>query len=174
MVCSAVMQWWRWHPKPFHNTLLYYKVLSFVMVEMAPNPLQNHYMIVYCTQLTYTLLSYTIMYYTTVYYTMLAVLWYALLWCNGGDGIPIPSTTLCCTKMYYLCNGGDGTQSLTRSLYDTISYSSDIYHTILSYTILYYMTLHYTILWWLYYGMLCCDAMVEIASQSLPLRSAVL
>ena len=41
MVRSVVMQWWRWHPNPFHSTLLYYKVLCFVMVEMTPNPSQE-------------------------------------------------------------------------------------------------------------------------------------
>ena len=89
MVCSDVMQRWRWHPNPFHSTLLYYKVLSFVMVEMAPNPLQengggvpSHYIILSYTQLTCAILHHHILYCTILYYSMLccAIVWHALLW----------------------------------------------------------------------------------------------
>ena len=54
------------------------------------------------------------------------------------------------------------------------------YYIVLNWHILYYPVIYYTVLYYtivcytmLYYGVLCCDTIVEIASQPLPLHSAV-
>ena len=103
----SFLQWWGWHPIPFkkldlaphlsiwyyailnwytpYYTLLYYTGLSFAKVEMTSNPFQEgefgippHYMIPYYIQLTFTILCYTLLYHSC------AILY--LSFCNGGDG----------------------------------------------------------------------------------------
>ena len=91
MVCSAVIY-----------SSIYCNGGDFVMVEMRHNPLQedgcltpSHYMILYHTQLGYTILFpscpvlyYTILYYTTLYYTIVcSAVIYSSIFCNGGDDI---------------------------------------------------------------------------------------
>ena len=123
---------------------------------MAPGLLQEggcgippHYMILYCTQLTYTILSCYILYCTILYHSMLyyAILWCTLLWYNCGDSIPTPSTTLCCTPVL---------RSLSRrwiwypiALYDIVLYSIAIYIYIrILYNILCFTILYFLMQWW--------------------------
>ena len=93
MVCSAVIY-----------SSIYCNGGDFVMVEMRHNPLQedgcltpSHYMILYHTQLGYTILFpscpvlyYTILYYTTLYYTIVcSAVIYSSIYCNGGDFVMV-------------------------------------------------------------------------------------
>ena len=112
----------------------------------TPESSRQIYMILYCTQLTYTILSCYILYCTILYHSMLyyAILWCTLLWYNCGDSIPTPSTTLCCTPVL---------RSLSRrwiwhpiSLYDIVIYSIDVYIYIYVYYIIYSASLYCIIL----------------------------
>ena len=101
-----------------------------------------HYMILYDTQLTYTV----------IYSAVL----FCIILCNGGDGIPIPYTRLCCTIMYgwsiIFCNGEMAPNPLQEggcgipSHYNMILYYTQLTDTILSYPILCCCILYYSML----------------------------
>ena len=125
-------------PNPLHYTLLYYTVLYFAMVEMALNPLQEGG----CGILYHTILSCPILYCTTPHYTTLhyTILYY---------------TILCCTILYYLLQWWRWHPIPFKKL-DLTSTLAIWCCTVRKWHVLYYTLLYYTVL---------SFAVVEMASN---------